>query len=860
MSDLPAGVVTYLFTDIEGSTRLAERLGMVWLEVLDRHERLLSETIAASDGVIVSTAGDGVFAAFSAPDRALAGAVLAQRALADAPWPGGVRLHVRMGLHTGVAQFAGADYAGLDVHRAARIAGAANGGQLVISAATRGLVALALPSDVALRDLGVHRLKDLVDPEHLFQVCIAGLPNDFPQLRGVGTRVRALPPRVSGFIGRAGEIEQIAALLESPGVVTVTGPGGMGKTSIAIEVAARLEPSLRDGAAFVPLAALRESGQLAPAIARVLEIPEEPERSPEQVVIDRLSGTQMLLLLDNLEQLPDVGPFVARVAAAGPELRVLTTSRAPLHVRGETEFRLEPLALPDPQIATDPEALGEFEAVRLFVERASLVDPHFKLTDANMAAVADICRRLDGLPLAIELAAARLRVLTPEAVLRRLDDRLRLLTGGARDAPERQQTLRATIDWSHDLLDAPAQVLLRRLGVFRGGWTLDAAEVVADAPDAMDNLETLVDHGLVRRDDAAGASEPRFQMLETIREYALERLRRAGELTALRDAHLMWFREFAESEDGVLEREHDNLRAALSWAAETDAERGLCIANRLSRFWLAHDHVREGEEWFVRLLKAPGAPRPQTRARALAELAGLRYWQGRYSDAEADYRTALGGFRQLGDVVGANDVLYSLGWVVAARADWPAAQAIFTETLGTCREAADPRRIGLALQALGMAQHRGGDQIAACATLSEAVRVLESVGETFGLANAHYDLGRTLRAQGDFDGARTHLREALILHAGAGNIPGVIFVLDALSRTDAETGNPERAVTLAAGADRVRVTLTARPPEAIVERWDVEVAVADLLTVDVRTAAWARGSRLPLSELINLGKEAGHVE
>jgi len=858
MRDLPAGIVTYLFTDIEGSTRLAQELGTAWLGVLDQHERLLRQAIVANDGVVVSTAGDGMFAAFAAPAAALSGAVLAERAVARASWPEGARLRVRMGLHTGVAQFAGTDYAGLEVHRAARIAGAAHGGQLIISAATERRVAAMLPADVTLRDLGVHRLKDLVDPEHLFQVCAAGLPVDFPQLRSVGTRLRTLPPRVPGFVGRADEVERITALLASPDVVTVTGPGGIGKTSLAIEVATRLEPGLRDGVLFVSLAALREATQLAPAIARILDIPEEPGRPPEEVVIARLAAAQMLLVLDNLEQLPEAGRVVAQVAGAGPELRVLATSRAPLHIRGELEFRLDPLALPDPQLAADPETLGEVAAVRLFVERARLVDPNFRLNATNAAAVADICRRLEGLPLAIELAAARLRVLTPESILRRLDDRLQLLTGGARDAPERQQTLRAAIDWSHDLLDAPAQVLLRRLGVFRGGWSLDAAEAVAEAPEAIETLDALIGHSLVVRDDPDGAVEPRFRMLETIREYALERLRLAGELDRVRDAHLAWFCALADGGDATLEREHDNLRAALAWAVQTDPESGLGIANRLARFWLTHDHVREGEEWIVRLLDATGASRPETRARALAELAGLRYWQGHYPQAEADYRASLASFRELGDVIAENDVLYSLGWVLAARADWPGAQAIFTQALGACRQRADPRRTGLALQALGMAQHGGGDQSAARTSLEEAVRVLDVAGEPYGLANAHYDLARTLHAQGDAAAAWPHLRQALLLHAGAGRLPDVAFVLDAISRLDADSGDLERAVMLAAGADRVRATLAAHPPEAIVERWDVAAAVGDRLPADVRDAAWARGSRLTLSELIDLGKEAGN--
>jgi len=857
MPGLPTGIVTYLFTDIEGSTRLADRLGDSWGAVLELHDAILREAVAAHAGVVVSTAGDSVFAVFAVPERALAAATAAQRALADAPWPEGNPVRVRMGLHTAAAEVAGANYAGLEVHRAARIADAAHGGQLVISESTRALVAATLPPGISLRDLGAHRLKDLPRPERLFQICIAGLEGEFPPLRALGRRLIVLPTRTTSFIGRVADIERICALLERAPLVTLTGPGGTGKTSVAVEVAARTGTSYADGAVFVGLAALRDPALVAPAIAQSLELPEEPGRSPEHVVLARLADAQVLLVLDNLEQLPDAGPLVAHIAAAGPGVRVLATSRAPLRVGGEAEYRLGPLALPDAERGADPVTRGASDAVQLFVERARRVDPEFRLTTENVDAVADICATLDGLPLAIELAAARLRVLTPQAIRLRLDHRLGLLTGGARDAPERQQTLRATIEWSHELLDAPARTLFRRQAVFRGGWTLEAAETVADVPDALDGLDALVAQSLVVRDEPDGA-EPRFRMLETIREYALDQLAASGELTALRDAHLAWFRGLAEGDGAAFEREHDNLRAALGWSLEADPESGLRIANRLARFWLAHDHVREGETWFVRLLGAPGGT-PASRARALAELAGLRYWQERYAEAEIDYRAALEAFRAIGDAVGADDVLYSLGWVAAANADWPAAQAAFAEILGECRLRDDRGRTGLALQALGMTQHRSGDQPAARATLEEAVAVLREVGDTYGLANALYDLGRTERALGVPDAARVHLLEALRLHAESGQVPSTVYVFEALSRLEVEAGRPDRAVALAAGADTLRATLSAHPPEAIVERWDVDAAIGATLTPDVRNAAWAQGAALAFPELLELARECGDV-
>ncbi len=855
MSGLPTGIVTFLFTDIEGSTRLADRLGGAWGAVLERHDAIVRRAVGAHSGVVVSTAGDGVFAAFGDPEHGITAAAAAQRDLAAATWPEGSPVRVRMGVHTAAAELAGANYAGLEVHRAARIADAAHGGQIVVSEATSSLVARALPTGVSVRDLGAHRLKDLPRAEHLFQVCIDGLDGDFPPLRARGRRMVVLPARATSFVGRDTEIENIGALVERSALVTVIGPGGTGKTSIAVEVAARTASRYADGAVFVGLAALRDPAHVAPAIARALDLPEVPDRSPEQVVLGRLESAELLLVLDNLEQLPGAAPLIAALAVAGPGVHVVATSRAPLRIGGEVEYHLEPLGLPTSDAAADLATRSRADAVQLFFERARRVDPNFVLTEANIDAVTDICASLDGLPLAIELAAARLRVLSPDTIRERLDRRLQLLTGGARDAPERQQTLRATIDWSHDLLDPAAQALFRRLAVFRGGWTLAAAETVTAAPDVLDGSDLLVSQSLVVRDGADGA-EPRFRMLETIREYAHDQLQASGELVALRDAHLAWCRDLAEREGASIATEHDNLRAALGWSLETDVESGLRIADRLARFWLAHDYVREAESWFVRLLGAGGGT-PGARARARAELAGARYWQERYPEAESDYREALEAYRAIGDAIGADDVLYSLGWVAAANADWPAAQAAFAEVLGACRRRNDTGRSGLALQALGMALHRGGDQPAARAVLEEAVAVLGAAGDTYGLANALYDLGRTLRVQGDPDGARGHLLDALELHAASGHVPSIVFVVEALSRLEAEAGRPERAVALAGGVDALRSTLSAHPPEAIVERWDVTTAIGDRLTPEALHAAWAEGAALDLPELINLAKECG---
>ncbi|HEV3474350.1 MAG TPA: adenylate/guanylate cyclase domain-containing protein, partial [Actinomycetota bacterium] len=610
MSELPTGTVTFLFTDIEGSTRLLQRLGDRYPELLSEHGRLLREAVSQEDGIVVSTEGDSFFVAFRSPGQAVRAATAAQRALDANDWPDGTAVRVRMGLHTGEGTRGGENYVGLDVHRAARIAAAAHGGQILISSATRSLVENTLPDGVSARDLGDHRLRDLDQSERLYQLAVRDLPSDFPPPKTLDARPNNLPTRLTRFIGRGPEIMAVEDLLENTRLLTLTGPGGTGKTRLSLQVASEMLPRFEDGAFFVDLSPITDPSLVATSIADAVGAKEEPGRSVGDTLQDHLRDKELLLVLDNFEQVTAATDVVQLLLNCAPRLKLLVTSRIVLHLSGEQEYPVPPLALPDPAHLPGLEALSQFEAVALFIDRARAVKPDFAVTNENAPAVAEICARLDGLPLAIELAAVRVKLLSPQSMLARLGQRLPLLTGGARDLPERQRTLRGAIEWSHDLLDDAKRSLFARLAVFQGGCTLEAAEAVCGTDlDVLDGLASLVDESLLRRSETTDG-ELRFGMLETIREFAAERLAESGQQEKLRRRHAEWVMAFAEEAEPEIvgenqalwldrtEREHDNIRAALRWANDHgEGEIALRTGASLWRFWQQRGHLREGRQW-----------------------------------------------------------------------------------------------------------------------------------------------------------------------------------------------------------------------------------------------------------------------
>ena len=580
MTDLPTGTVTFLFTDIEGSTGLLQELGDRYPAVLDEHAAIIRRAVSDGGGVEVSTHGDAFFAVFRSPAGAVGAAVAAQRGLAAHDWSPGPPVRVRMGAHTGEGALGGDDYAGIDVHRAARIADAAHGGQVLLSDATRGLVQHALPAGTSLRDLGAHHLRGIAGPERLHQLVVEGLPADFPAPRALDARPSNLPPQLTSFVGREEEIAEVERLLGRTRLLTLTGPGGSGKSRLALRVATDLLPQYRDGSCFVDLSPVTDPALVPAAVANALGVPESPERPILDGVKDHLRHRELLQVVDNFEQVAEAGPVIEELLTAAPKLRTLVTSRVVLSLRGEQEYPVPPLQVPDPErLPRDLAALTEVEAVRLFAERAQAASPRFALTEQNAPVVAEITARLDGLPLAIELAATRTKVLTPEQILARLESRLSILTSGSRSVPERQRTLRAAIAWSYDLLDPVERRLFARLSVFTGGWAFESAEAVCDPEelgvDALDGLTSLVDKSLIRRTEPPGHPS-RFSMLETIREFGYEQLEAAGDLELVRRRHAGHYLSLATDAEPHLtatdqgewldrcEAEHANLRAALA--------------------------------------------------------------------------------------------------------------------------------------------------------------------------------------------------------------------------------------------------------------------------------------------------------
>ena len=624
MPELLTGTVTFLFSDIEGSTRLLQDLGDGWPPVLARHQELMRAAFAAERGEEFGTEGDSFFVAFPTAPGAVAAAAAAQRALAAEPWPPDADIRVRIGLHTGEAEVSAESYVGIDVHRASRIASAGHGGQVLLSDATRTLVQHALPAGVELRDLGEHRLKDLEHREHLWQLVLPGLANDFAPIGSLDAVPNNLPTRLTTFLGRAREIADVAALLERSRLLTLTGPGGTGKTRLSLEVAGRALGTYAAGVFFVELESINEAALVPATIAQALGLPDRGGRSSVDRLIDAIGEKRMLLVLDNFEQVVAAGPAIAALLAACRNLTVLTSTRSVLHISGEQEYAVPPLGLPDAANLPPLARLGEYEAVALFIERARSVKPDFELTDQNAAAVAEICVRLDGLPLAIELAAARIRILSPQAMLGRLEDRLGLLAGGARDLPERQQTLRGAIAWSHEMLDDDDRSLFALLSVFVGGAGLDAIERVCGSgtSDLLSTLGSLVEKSLVRQMDGVDG-QPRFGMLETIREFAIERAVAGGRWDSLRSEHAQHFLALAEEASSHvmgsdkrdwldrLEEDHDNLRAAIGWSIEMSApDLALRLGSTLWRFWQMRGYLAEGLERLEQILALPRGVRP----------------------------------------------------------------------------------------------------------------------------------------------------------------------------------------------------------------------------------------------------------
>ncbi len=813
---LPSGTVTFLFTDIEGSTRLLQRHGARYDALLEEHRRLLRAAVAAEGGHEVNTEGDAFFIVFASAARALGAAVAAQRALAGFAWPDGVVLRVRMGLHTGEGTPTAGDYIGLDVHKAARICAAGHGGQILLSHATKALVEGTLPPGVTLRDLGARRLKDLMRPEHLFQVVVEGLPSEFPALRTLDAAPNNLPTQLTSFVGRQRELAEARRLLGTNRLLTFTGPGGTGKTRLSLELAVDVIDRFPDGVYFVPLAAIADPNLVPSTIAQALGLQEAPGRPPMEHLIEYLGDRKLLLILDNFEQILDAAPRVGDLLRASPRIQIIVTSRAALHVYGEQEFPVPPLSLPDLKHLPSLESLSQYEAVALFIQRAAAARPDFAVTNENAPAIAEITWRLDGLPLAIELAAARVKLLPPAAMLARLQRRLSLLAGGPRDLPTRQQTLRDAIAWSCDLLDGSGQRLLARVSVFVGGCALPEAEAVCGPAeelgrDVLEGLAGLVDQSLLRHEDVGG--EPRFVMLETIREFALERLEASGEASQIRRRHAAAFLALAEDAaphlqgpEGKtrldrLEREHDNLRAALGWAVERgEVETALRFGAALWRFWQMRGHLHEARERLGAILALPGAASRPAYAAAVEAAGGIAYWQGDFDAARAYYEAQLEVARERGTPFDVAQALYNLAFpYTVPRADLEKGRALLREALAIYEQAQD--RAGIAKTHWGLASAEfglSGGQ-AALRHLSVCIPIFRALNDRFSLGWALHSYGLAMMETRDLAGARAALAEGLTIFAEARDVSGIAGLLSDFSNLALLENDPHRAGRLAGG-------------------------------------------------------------
>jgi predicted ATPase/serine/threonine protein kinase/DNA-binding CsgD family transcriptional regulator len=819
---LPTGTVTLLFTDIEGSTRLLQQLGDRYASVLGEWRHLLRATFQEWNGHEVDTQGDSFFVAFArATDAALA-VVEAQRALTAHPWPEGVVVRVRMGLHTGEPALTPEGYVGLDMHRAARIMSAAHGGQVLLSQTTANLVEQDLPDDLSLRDLGEHRLKDLGRPRRLFQLVISDLPADFPPLRTLGTYPNNLPMQYTPFIGREQELAAVQQLLLRGDVrlVTLTGPGGTGKTRLGLQVAAELSDSFAGGVFFVNLAPINDPVLVVPTIAETIGIREGAGQSLLERLKEDLRPKQMLLLLDNFEQVVSAAAQVLDLLTACPRLKVLVTSREVLHVQAEHEFLVPPLPLPDPKRLPDIATLSHNAAVALFIQRAQMVKPDFLLTNANARAIVEICARLDGLPLAIELAAARMKLLPPQALLARLGQSLQVLTGAARNLPARQQTLRNTIAWSYNLLDAQEEQLFRRLSIFTGGCTIEAAEAVCAAPgegneadQVLDVVASLVDKSLLQQTGQEG-EEPRLMMLETIREYGLEALAASGETETMRQAHAAYYLRFAEEAepelDGPrqavwlerLEQEHDNLRAALQWlvehrAIETSREMALRLGGALRRFWRIRGHWSDGRDFLERALVGSKGVAVPVQVKALKAAAHLAFIQSDNHRAEALYEECLAKCREVGDTAGMALSLRRLGAIAARRGNLVGASSLTEESLALFRGVGDRAGIAYALNNLAASIGDQGEYARAILLLEESLALFREVGDKEAIAWVLIHLAYMLfLSQGDPAKVHSLLEEGLALCRELGSQEDTAWALGHLGEVVLKKGDAVKARSL----------------------------------------------------------------
>ncbi len=863
----PDGLVTFLFSDIEGSTRLWEEQPQAMSAALARHDALMQEEMEASGGFVFKTLGDAFHAAFARPESALAAALAAQAALHGEVWrlAHGKQIRVRMALHTGQAEQRGGDYFGAALSRTARLLAAGHGGQTLLSEAAAALLSGSLPPDVRLRSLGRHRFKDLAQAQEVSELLAPDLPSVFPALRSLEFFPNNLPAQLTSFIGREAEMASARTQLAGSRLLTVTGMGGSGKTRLALQIAADSLELYPDGVWLVEVAALSDPALLMPQVAGTLGVREESEKKLRQTLIDTLRPQSLLLVLDNCEHLVEEAARVAdALLKACPTLSILATSREALGISGEAVLPLPPLSLPALGTAATPDALAECEAVRFFVERATAALPVFRLSAGNAAAVASVCARLDGIPLALELAAARVKVLTPEQIDGRLDDRFRLLSGGSRTAMPRQQTLRALVDWSYDLLAPAEQTLLCRLSVFSGGWSLGAAEMVCAGGDVedwevLDLLSHLAAKSLVVV-EAPEAGQVRYRLLQNIQSYAQGRLAQTpGEAEALAEKHRDFFLALAEEAEpnyvganqvlwlNVLERDLDNLRAALSWSQSQSGDSLPRLAGALSRFWYGRSFLSEGAGWLEAALETK--PEGAILGKVLNGLGMLSWCCGDYEKSRACHERDLVVERELQNSHGIARALGNLCVLADLQQRYDQAEAYGQESLALYQSLGEKTPVARMLSNLGAGAVRRKEYAKAEGLYREALAAYRETGDAEGAADTLHNMGELFLRQGRQEEAVPYFRESLLAQRTLGNTQHIASTLIHIAEAEAE--NHARVCLLWAAADHL---LQAGGISALAETSGYRATLDKsraILSAEQFQVLWSQGQRMGKEEIIN---------
>lgn len=910
MESLPIGTVTFLFTDIEGSTKLWEAYPQAMRESLQQHDTLLRSIVATHGGTVFKAVGDALYAVFPTATSAIAAAIAAQRALAARPWevPGGIR--VRMALHTGTADLREGDYYGPPLNRLARLLSAGYGGQILLSETTRALIEHELPSGVDLRDRGSHRLKDLAYLEHIFQIVAADLRDEFLPLRSLETLPNNLPRQLTSFIGRDREMADLKTLLASRDLITLIGSGGCGKTRLALQVAADQADMFVDGVWFIDLGPLVEPGLVPHAVASVLGVREELTHVHlTDRIADALRLKAALFVMDNCEHvLAAAAQLIHTLLQHCPHIRILATSQQGVGVQGETTYRVPSLSLPRPDRLPPLDQLQLFEAVRLFVDRATLGQPQFALTESNAQFVVQICHSLDGIPLAIELAAARVRAIPLAQIASRLTDRFRLLTGGSTNAPPRHQTLRAALDWSYELLGEYEGALLRRLAVFAGGFTLEAAEAICsapptDRPDVLELVTQLVDKSWVMLDETG--TQPRYRVLETVRLYGQGRLKESGEEEEARRRHAMWYLELAERAEPALQGpeqvewldrldlEHDNMRAVLEWSKTTHDGSAveLRLAVALWHFWEIRGYWIEGRGWLEEALAKDRTGSIPHRVKALNGTAYLALHQGDFARALPLAEEALALAQEAGDKLGTASCLNLMGLNACRLEKYDKAAALGQQSLALSQEADDKWGVTYATMILGIVARGQGDTKTATRLLEEASVLSRGLSDKWGTAMALNNLGLAVRDESYLDRARAIFQESLAIFRELGHKWGSAFAVSnlaiiawdqrdypqavslfkeslvlrhelrdkqgiatclvGLAGVAAAQGNLQRAAVLFAGAQALREAINVPVPPFIRDSYGkLHAATETALETVVFEQASAQGRAMPLEQVV----------